>query len=400
MTEPIEIAKLNLGGDGVGSGDQIVPRSLPGEQVSETGAILRPSVERVSPPCRHFKSCGGCALQHANDAFVASWKASVIRAGLAARGLECEIAPISTSPPKSRRRALLHGRRTKKGVLLGFHGKASGVLVEVPDCHLLDPEIISGFEALEALVRVAASRKGEVGLMVSCTRNGLDVDLRDAKPLDPAVLSDLVQLTHRFGLARLSWDGDQVVTRLAPEQSFDGISVTPPPGAFLQATQHGEDCLRQAVRAAIGDAKHVVDLFAGCGTFALPLARGAKVDAYEGDAALIEALDKAWRHADGLKHLHAEARDLFRRPLLSSEFKNVDAVVIDPPRAGAEAQCRELAKSAVPRIAFVSCNPVTFARDAAILQTGGYSLDWVRPVDQFRWSAHVELAAQLTKRHM
>ncbi|MFY0693026.1 MAG: class I SAM-dependent RNA methyltransferase [Paracoccaceae bacterium] len=399
-----QIERINLKGEGVCAGSPPLPRTLPGEGIdlAEDGSfrIVTPSPDRVAPPCRHFKSCGGCAMQHARDTFVAEWKTQMIRSGLAARGIETEIREIQTSPARARRRATLHGRRTKKGVLIGFHARASDTLIEVPDCQLLHPAIMAGMPAYEALTLLGASRKGEIALAVTCSEAGLDIDIRDAKPLEPQQLVELSVLAEKFDLARVCWDGEEIATRRAPIQIFATTEVTPPPGAFLQATAHGQTILQQAVTEVLGRAKSVADLFAGCGTFALPAARSAEVWALEGDESLIHALDQGWRKSSGLKKVQAEVRDLFRRPVLPQELSAQDAVIIDPPRAGAEAQSIELAKSQVPVIAAVSCNPVTFARDAEILINGGYRLDWVQPVDQFRWSTHVELAAQFTKAHI
>ncbi|RLJ41376.1 23S rRNA m(5)U-1939 methyltransferase [Litoreibacter meonggei] len=393
------ILRLNHKGEGVPDAGAPIPRVLP-DEVVEDGRIVTPSVARVAAPCRHFKSCGGCAMQHASDDFVAEWKTDVIRLGLSARGIETDIRPILTSPAQSRRRATLHGRRTKKGAMVGFFGRGSDALIEVPDCKLLDPALIAAFPVLEELTVAAASRKSTVGLVVTLSEGGLDVDIRDAKPLEPQGILEMAALAERHKLARLSWDGEAVATREPPMQSFGKGKVAPPPGAFLQATAHGQAALLACVQEALGDAKQVVDLFAGCGTFTLPAAEKAEVWALEGEAALIDALDAGWRKAVGLKKVKSETRDLFRRPVLPQELRKTDAVIIDPPRAGAEAQTIELAQSSVKRIAAVSCNPISFARDAEILIAGGYHLDWVQPVDQFRWSSHVELAAQFSKPHM
>lgn len=339
-------------------------------------------------------------MQHASDEFVSDWKTNVVRQGLAARNIETEIRPILTSPPRSRRRATLHGKRTKSGAMIGFHGRASDILIEVPDCQLLDPQIIAAIPVLEQFTVIAASRKAELELVVAVTENGLDLEMRNCKPLDPRVIGEVATLVEREKFARVAWDGEVIALRMPPVQHFGFASVTPPPGAFLQATLHGEASLTACVRQAVGGAKNVVDLFSGCGTFTLPAAETTEVWALEGDASLISALDQGWRQAKGLKKVTSEARDLFRRPVLAAEFRKHDAVIIDPPRAGAEAQSIELAASTVPRIAAVSCNPATFARDAEILINGGYHLDWVQPVDQFRWSTHVELAAQFTKSHI
>ncbi|MBS8224926.1 class I SAM-dependent RNA methyltransferase [Vannielia litorea] len=401
MTEVL-IEKLNVRGEGVAPGIAPVPRVLPGEKVSasaEKTQIIEPSAHRVSPPCRHFKACGACAMQHASDAFVAEWKASVIAQGLAAQGLSTTIRPTLTSPPASRRRATLHGRRTKKGAMVGFMARASDVLVEVPDCQVLHPHIREALPALQALTRATATRTSGVDLAVTVSEPGLDILITNGRPADRALLADLAKLAGEHAFARLTYGDEPIATHAPPTQRFGSARVVPPPGAFLQATAEGEAALLGAIKECVGpDQRRIADLFAGGGTFSLPLAAHAEVDAYEGDAALTDALDAGWRNAGGtLRRTTAHRRDLFRQPLLPDELAAFDAVVIDPPRAGAEAQHRALASSTVPRIAAVSCNPVTFARDARILAEGGYQLDWVQPVDQFRWSSHVELAAQFTR---
>lgn len=407
MTQ-VTIKRLGVKGDGIAEGPLFVSRCLPGEIVSGTldrqtltaPKIITPSDDRVSPPCRHYKSCGGCQVQHATDDFVAGWKTDVVRQALKTRGLGTDFRAIETSPPFSRRRAGFSARRTKKGALVGFHGRASDTIVAIPDCHLLLPEVRAGASVAEALAMAGASRKTALSVLVTYSPKGLDVVARGGKPLDSRLRQALAAICESASLARLSWDDEVVALRAAPTQVFGPADVVPPPGAFLQATQHGQDVLTAAVLEITQGAKRVVDLFAGCGTFSLPLAQHAQVHAVEGDAAMIKALDAGWRHATGVRHVSSEVRDLFRRPLMADEFAKVDAVVIDPPRAGAEAQGTELSRSGVARIAYVSCNPVTFARDAAVLVDAGYSLEWIQVVDQFRWSAHVELVACLTKSHM
>ncbi|MBY6164219.1 class I SAM-dependent RNA methyltransferase [Pseudooceanicola nitratireducens] len=400
MTEHV-IERLGHQGDGIAPGPVFAPMTLPGEVVSgtlngqrlEQVRIVTPSSDRVAAPCRHFKTCGGCQVQHASDAFVEHWKAGIVREALRAQGIEAEIAGVETSPAKSRRRAGLSARRTKKGAMAGFHGRASGTIVEIPDCQLLHPDLIAALPVAEALAVAGGSRKGELNLSVTLSDGGLDVAVRDGKPLDRDLEVALAQQAEALDLARLSWDGEVIAMRRAPGQIFGPARVVPPPGAFLQATPQGEAALLHAVTEIIEGASKIADLFAGCGTFALPLARRAEVLAVEGDRAMIAALDRGWREAQGLKRVEGVTRDLFRNPLLRDEFKGIDAVVIDPPRAGAEAQIAELAEARVPVIAHVSCNPVTFARDAARLIAAGYAMGPVRVVDQFRWSSHVELVA-------
>ncbi|SES08749.1 23S rRNA m(5)U-1939 methyltransferase [Tranquillimonas rosea] len=402
------IERLGRHGDGIAPGPVYVPRTLPGETVSGTvegdripaPRIVTPAAERVSPRCRHYKGCGGCHLMHADDAFVSGWKADVVRTALAAQGIEAGIRGVTTSPPNSRRRATLSGRRTKKGALVGFHGRASGTITEIPDCHLLEPALIDALPALEAITEAGASRKGELDLAVTLSEAGVDLEVRGGKPLDPTLTVELTRLAGHHGLARLSWEGEVILTARPPVQRLGAAQVVPPPGGFLQATAHGQAALTDAVRQAVGGARHVIDLFAGCGTFTLPLAETAEIRAVEGEAAMLAALDRGWRHAQGLRRVTTETRDLFRRPLMADELKGYEAAVIDPPRAGAEAQTAELAAGGPPVIAAVSCNPATFARDARLLVDAGYRIDWIEVVDQFRWSPHVELAARLSRDHI
>lgn len=401
----LTITRLGHRGDGVTETGLFAPRTLPGEVIEGEAVdgriaaprILTPSANRVRPPCPHYKGCGGCALQHAHDDFVATWKQEIVRTTLAAEGLGAEFRPIHTSPPQSRRRATLAGRRTRTGALVGFHARASDTLVAVPGCTLLHPDLIAALPALEAITAIGATRKGELALAITQSPDGADVQARGGKPLTPALHQDLAACATTHGLARLTWEDEVIALRIAPRQIIGPAMVVPPPGAFLQATADGAQALVSAVRDAVGDASKVVDLFAGCGTFALPLAEHAEVLAVEGDAAMLAALDAGWRTAQGLRRVTTQTRDLFRRPLLTAELGGHDAVVIDPPRAGAQAQIAELARADVPVIAYVSCNPATFARDARTLVSAGFRLEWVQVVDQFRWSTHVELAARFTR---
>lgn len=406
--EQVTIERLGHQGDGIAPGPVFVPGTLPGEVVEgeisggvmAAPKIVTPAETRVKPPCRHAKSCGGCALQHASDDFVAGWKVDVVRKALSAQGIDADFRPIETSPRHSRRRATFTARRTKKGALVGFHGRASDTIVEIPDCQLLRPELMAALPMAEALALEGASRKGALAVTVTLSPVGLDVAVTGGKPLDGPLQMALAQLTETRGLARLTWDDEVIALREPPAQRFGAAQVVPPPGAFLQATEEGEAALLAATREIVGDARRVVDLFAGCGTFSLPLAERAEVHAVEGDRAMTAALEAGWRRAQGLKRVTTEARDLFRRPLLPDELKRFDAVVLDPPRAGAEAQVEELAEAKPPVIAYVSCNPVTFARDAARLIAAGYRLSWVQVVDQFRWSTHVELVGSFTRTDM
>jgi len=404
----VTIDRLGHQGDGIAAGPDgavYAARCLPGERVAgdlvgdriAAPRVLDPSPDRVDPPCPHYAACGGCALLHATDGFVAGWKRDVVVRALAAQGLDAPIRGIATSPARSRRRAALSGRRTRTGAVVGFHGRASDTLTPVPGCVVLTPAIVAGLPLLAEITALGASRKGELTLTVTDAPAGLDVAVTGGPPPGAALLAALPDLAPR-GLARLTWSGEVLAQQAPPALGMGRARVVPPPGAFLQATAHGQAALVAAVRAGVGDARRIVDLFAGCGTFALPLAQRAEVLAVEGDGAMLAALSAGWRGAPGLRTVQVRTRDLFRAPLEGADLAGFDAAVIDPPRAGAAALAAALAAAGPARIASVSCNPASFARDAATLVAGGYGLDWIAVVDQFRWSPHVELAARFTRR--
>ncbi|PIB26502.1 RNA methyltransferase [Amylibacter kogurei] len=408
MVQTLRIEKLGHQGNGVSSlhgMDIFVPYSLPGELVEgeidgdeiAKARILEPVETRVKAPCRHFKTCGGCALQHASDAFVAKWKQQQVQTVLELEGLSPDFRPIATSPTASRRRATFTGRRGKKGAMIGFYARGSDTLIEITECHLVEPALLAGFAGMKELVMIGASRKIPLRIATTNTKNGLDIDVTEGKDLTVEQSAALGGIADTHGFARITWNGEVVVQSAPPVQTFGAATVIPPSDAFLQATHHGEKTLVDAALLAIGPAKRVIDLFSGCGTFALNAAKIAEVHAVEGSASMIHALDAGWRGAAGLKTVTSEVRDLYARPYLPDELNKFDAAIIDPPRAGALSQTQELAKSNINHVAFVSCNPATFSRDAKLLCRAGFRLDWVQVVDQFRWSSHVELVAQFTR---
>nr|WP_252733895.1 class I SAM-dependent RNA methyltransferase [Paracoccus marinaquae] len=401
------IERLGRRGDGVAlgpAGRALAPLTLPGEEIEGEAVdgrianprIVTPSPQRVKPACPHYRACGGCSLMHATEGFTTAWKRRVVEAALAAQGLEAPVQGVHVSPRRSRRRAVLSGRRTKKGALVGFHARASDVVVDLADCHVLRPQITAALPLLRRIVTAGASRSGELSLTVIHGPAGLDLAVTGGKPMQPALFQTLAELAEEGDLARLDWDG-QTITRRPAALPMGRAQVVPPPGGFLQATAEGEAALLAAVRTITAGADRVADLFAGCGTFSLPLAEAAEIHAIEGLAAPLAALDAGWRGAAGLRRITTGIRDLARWPLLVDELTGFDAIVIDPPRSGAEAQCREIAASTVPRIAFVACDPVNFARDARILAHGGYRLTRLWVVDQFRWSPHVETVAEFLR---
>ena len=391
----------HLGLGKVDDGRTLLPRVLPGEEIEVTQdgtvRIITPSPDRVTAPCRHFKTCGGCAMQHATDDFVADWKMDIVQRALSAQRINTTFRNVLTSPPQSRRRAKIAGKRTKGGAMLGFHSKGTHNLVATPNCQLLTQGIMAAFPILEKLVVIAASRKAEIALTVTETAAGLDVYVDTEMTLTPELRQTLAVFAQENGIARLVWPTEPVVTMNPPEQFFGTTRVTPPAGAFLQATKHGEASLLAAVEEITAQANRIVDLFSGCGTFALPLSARAEIHAVEGDSNMVAALDRGWRGGRNLKRITSETRDLYRRPLEPDELLKFDAAVIDPPRAGAEAQIATIAMSAINTIAMVSCNPVTFARDSLSLEKAGFTLNWVQVVDQFRWSPHVEMVGNFTR---
>lgn len=406
MITEVSIQSLGAQGDGVTADGIFVPGALPGEKarIDPNGhrarlvELTHTAPDRVDPACPHFQNCGGCTLQHASDGLVAGWKRDLIHRALANRGiLDVDIRPIHVSPEHSRRRVTLAGRRTKKDVIIGFHPEASDAITPITTCIVASRGIAAVIPALADLTRTGASRKGTLRMTVTMSEDGPDVAVEDGKPVEGPMYGQLVAIAATADLARLCWNGETVVTRRPPYQRMGKARVLPPPGGFLQATKDAEDVLVAAMREAIGPARRIADLFCGAGTFTLPLADQAEVLAIESHAAALDALDAAWRQTEGLRRVRTAPRDLFRRPVLPREFKGLDAVVIDPPRQGARTQTEHLAQSDVQRIGAVSCNPATFARDARTLIDGGFRLDWIQPVDQFRWSPHVELAAAFTR---
>lgn len=406
----VEIRRLGAQGDGVAEQDGaqlFVPRALPGERWAigpGAAARLTSSPDRVAPPCRHFGTCGGCQAQHMSDAIYAPWKEGVVAEAFRHRGLEPAIAPLVRVPPGTRRRAVL-GAAVKGGkVVLGFREEGEHRLVDLAECLVLDPSIVAAFDLLREIAglllahapKAKARKRGERGARLTVTRldHGLDVSVDAEAGLLPAILSaKLAGIAEKAHFVRLTVDGDGIVMRARPELTLGGVVVEPPPGVFLQAVPEAEQQLRERVVAAISRAKRIADLFAGLGTFTFALARKAEVLALDGDKRAIAALSHAARHAQGLKRIETRVRDLYREPLSRTELAAFDAVVFDPPRAGAEEQAVALARARVPLVVAVSCNPATLARDARKLVDGGYRIAEVTPVDQFLWTPHIEVVA-------
>lgn len=385
-------------GDGVTADGRHVPLAAPGDIVSDAGAI-QPGPHHTAPICRHFPECGGCQLQHLDDVAWAGFIEQRIANALTAHGLRTEIRQPLLSPPMTRRRATLHAERVGKQVAIGFTAQGSHKLIDLHECHVLSPEITALVGPLRALLRKYIKPGRRHDIHIASADQGCDVLIHGIVPEGLAALEELSGFAQQHALARLSIDdGFGPATQWMPEPvtvNLGGVPVSFPPGNFLQATPEGEHALISAVREIVGDAKMIADLFAGLGTFSFAFP-SAKVYAAEGARDPILALKAAAGQAGRM--VFADHRDLFRRPLSAADAAKFEAVIIDPPRAGAKEQAAELAKSDLRTLAYVSCNPSTFARDAEILCEGGFVLDWIQPVGQFRWSTHVELAAQFTRK--
>ena len=394
MSEPI--VRIAARGDGVTASGRHVAFAVPGDMLRGDGTI-EPGPGHQRPPCSLFPACGGCQLQHLTDAAYADYCSSRVSGALAQHGLATEIRMPHLSPPRTRRRATLRALKAGGQVLIGFNEAASNRIVDMVECHILHPALFDLLQPLRILLGsiLASRRTGEVQLAL--TDQGADVALKGVEIVGLEAVERLTSFCEDNGLARLSIDeGFGSETRYEPQPvtvTLGGSMVAFPSGAFLQATMDGEGSLIDAVREATSGSARLADLFAGLGTFALSL--DGPVTAAEAARDAASSLQAAARKAG--KPIRVEHRDLYRRPLDQDELAEFDSVVLDPPRAGAAEQVRELAKSSVGRIAYVSCNPATFARDAEMLVSGGYRLDWVKPVGQFRWSTHVELAAAFSR---
>lgn len=403
------ISRVGGQGDGVAEtpdGPIFAGLTLPGETVRgevvdgrlEQVEIVTPSPDRIAPVSPQYGDCGGCSLQHWADKPYLDWKQDQVRLALAREGIETEIEATVATPPGSRRRLALHARRAEDGrVVLGFKARRSWRLVEVRECPVADPRIM---RAIPALTEIAAAflehPKSAPSLHVTWTLTGLDVDVtgverRSGGGLSADAQRRAIAAAHRADLARLSLAGDTLVMARQPTVAFGPATVALPAGGFLQAVPQAETAMVERAVAAVKGAKKIADLFCGAGTFTFPLATVAPVIAADASKPGIEALKAAVGSAKGMKAITAEARDLFRRPLTPYDLKGVDAIVFDPPRAGAADQTAQIATTKAGVVVGVSCNPQTFARDARVLINAGFRLERVTPVDQFLWSSHVEL---------
>ncbi len=378
-----------------------MPFALAGERVIADVAgerarlikIEQASRDRTAPVCPHFGVCGGCAVQHMSANIYRDWKRDIVVQAFASRGLMPTVADL-VEPDGKRRRATFAARRTSSGGLLGFHEAGSHQLVDIDVCPVMEPAIVVALPALRKLVEPLLSRKGEARITVTMTNGGIDVAVGEVeRTLDPALRSTLAESARIGRFARVSIGGDTAYEALQTRLTFGAVDVVLPPGGFIQAVAAAEETMAGLVMDAIGKSKSVVDLFSGVGAFAFRLAARCKVFAADSDRPAIAALLAAQKQARGIKPVTAIVRDLYREPLSAMELEDFDALLFDPPRAGAEAQARMIAKSRVKTVVAVSCNPATLARDARILVDGGYTLGEVTPIDQFKYAPHVECFA-------
>jgi 23S rRNA (uracil1939-C5)-methyltransferase len=412
VAEHLRIDHVGHRGDGVslaGGGSLFVPYTLGGETVEAAEVaghperrqlikVERPSPERIAPFCQYFGSCGGCAIQHWQPEAYRAWKRAVVVETLEQAGIACEVGLLIDAHGAGRRRITLHARRGEDGVLrTGFAEASSHAIVAIEDCPILDPSLGGALDAARALADVLRPANKPLDIQVTAASNGLDVDVRGSGPLGSSLIAKLSALAQQYNLARLTRHGELVLMRTPPSIEIGSARVTLPPGSFLQATVAGEETLAALVMGHAKRAKHIADLFCGVGPFALRLAAKARVSAFDSDAGAVTALQKAATSASGLKPVRAEPRDLFRRPLMPQELRDFDTVVFDPPRQGAQAQVKQLAASKVATVIAVSCNAATFARDARTLIDGGFVMEGVTLVDQFRHTAHVELVARFSR---
>jgi 23S rRNA (uracil1939-C5)-methyltransferase len=389
-----EVVRIAARGDGVTADGRHVALAAPGDTLRADGTLV-PGPHHQPPPCRHFPQCGGCQLQHLDDVSYSGFVRDRVVGALAAQKLAAEVRPAIVSPPRTRRRATLHAERQGRSVRLGFTEQGSHRLIDLQECHVLLPELFALVAPLRTLLATLLPERTRADVHLARADQGVDV-LIGARLADGLVAAEAITaFAERHALARFAVDeGLGAEVRWEPQPAtvtLGGVPVPLTPGAFLQATADGEAALVAAVTEAIGPARTTADLFAGLGTFALALP--GRIYAAEGARDAVLALSSVGRP----RGVFAEHRDLFRRPLVPAELDRFEAVVLDPPRAGAREQVAQIAASGVPRVAYISCNPSSFARDAAVLCEGGYRLDWVQPVGQFTWSTHVELAAAFSR---
>jgi 23S rRNA (uracil1939-C5)-methyltransferase len=398
----VTIERLGAKGDGIvriEGADRFVAGALPGERwsVPTEGAPRRlsDSPDRVAAPCRHYGACGGCMAQHMSETLYFDWKHHIVRDAFLHRGIAADVRPVLRMPLRSRRRAFLGVERQGRDVRIGFREEGQHTLIDLAECLLLDPAIMAALDHFKVMARIAMPDKTSGRLIVTKLEAGLDVAFDNGhKMLQPDERAELARLAEAARVARLVVAGDAIVVRAEPRLKLSGVEIDVPPSMFLQAVPEAEHAMIDLVVAALPKkAKRVADLFSGLGTFTFPLAKTVQVSAFDSDRRAISVLEAAVRRGTGLKPIETRVRDLFREPLSPKELEGFDAVVFDPPRAGAAEQAERLGRSKVPVVIAVSCAPATLARDARTLIDAGFTMGPVQPIDQFIFSPHIEAIA-------
>ena len=409
MSDILTIEKLGHQGDGMAASEKgqiFVPFTLEGERVETSGTstrrllskVIEPSPNRIDPVCKHFGTCGGCQLQHFAPAPYLVWKKELVEAVLGSLNLEVEIEDVISFTNAKRRRAVFSAAHSSDGIVFGFTGRGSHDLIDIEECPVISDAITSKIEVIKKIVRPILAPKGKSAVYVSACENGLDIQVEAKNTANEKSRRSAAKLALEAGIARLSIGDETLIESKRPVLTMGTANVVPPPGAFIQAQAEAEKLMAQLVCDHLKPCKKTADLFCGIGTFALRLAQQSTVFASESDQASLDALNEAWRGTGGqLKAITCEKRDLYLRPVMSAELKKIQGVVFDPPRAGAEAQAKQLAQSKVRKVAAVSCNPTTLVRDLEILIKGGFNIKRITPIDQFSHTPHIEVVVLLER---
>lgn len=410
MIETLIIDHIGANGEGVAKtthGGLSVPFTLPGEIVSVVAhggkglmmGLKKPSNERVPAACDYFGECGGCSLQHWQQNAYQLWKTNLVLEILRARGLTCERPPLIECAPHERRRITLTARATNIGQIVGFHQFHTHNVVPIDSCTIAKPEIIAKLDAIRKLAAIFANTSKSFHITATLCNNGIDLAFFDCSIPSEDQRRKLTNDALKFGFIRVTVNAELIVETQKPTVYFGHVAVEIPSGGFLQATVASEQAMAKLVLEGLKKSKKAADLFCGSGSFTFRMAEKMQVFAVESDSFALNALERsARRNIAGLKTIQTEQRDLYSRPLSKKELDSFDGLIFDPPRAGAEQQAREIAKSNIAQLVAVSCNPVTLARDLKILVNGGYKLDKIYLIDQFLWSSHCEVVAHLSKR--
>ncbi|NOZ67430.1 MAG: class I SAM-dependent RNA methyltransferase [Alphaproteobacteria bacterium] len=403
----VNISHIGAKGDGIADGPLFVPFSVDGDdlEVKVNGKqgrikhIHKASPHRVAPLCKHFGRCGGCALQHVSEDHYKNWKQQKVITELGHRGFDdISLLPLEVSPLASRRRARL---TAIGGRAVGFAERGSHNIIDITECPVMAPEIVRFIGPLRVFLKGQLAARQKMAIQINLADNGLDIILESSGEPDLDLRMDIAAFAEGQDVARICWRDTKLkkpspeilCERRKPHVSFAEHQVFLPPGSFLQATKAGEDVLMDFVAKAVEGADKIVDIFAGCGTFTVGLIGRHAVHAVEGDQHMTMALQQSSHQMGKIRNLTTEVRDLFLRPLLPHELNKFDAVIIDPPRAGARDQIQEIALSEVANLVMVSCNPATFARDARTLVDAGFIMGDILPVDQFLYSSHLEIVS-------